>query len=59
MHTSAASYVDVELKAVGQQMNASNIAATFELPDYLKAKPSPSLLKREAKKNSNTQGLSL
>ena len=50
MHTSAASYVDVELKAVGQQMNASNIAATFELPDYLKAKPSPSLLKREAEK---------
>jgi hypothetical protein len=49
-HTSAASYVDVELKAVGQQMNASNIAATFELPDYLKAKPSPSLLKREAEK---------
>ena len=50
MHTSAASYVDVELKAVGQQVNASNIAATFELPDYLKVKPSPSLLKREAEK---------
>ena len=27
------------------------IAATFELPDYLKAQPSPSLLKREAEKN--------
>jgi hypothetical protein len=31
-------------------ITASNIAATFELPDYLKAKPSPSLLKREAEK---------
>ncbi len=29
----------------------SNIAATFELSDYLKTKPSPSLLKREAEKN--------
>ena len=57
-HTSAASYIDVELKAVGQKMTASNIAATFELPDYLRTKPSPSLLKREPKKNSNTQGLS-
>ena len=27
------------------------IAATFQLPDYLKAKPSPSLLKREAEKS--------
>jgi hypothetical protein len=50
MHTSAVSYVDVELKSVGHHINASNIAATFELPDYLKAKPSPSLLKREAEK---------
>jgi hypothetical protein len=49
-HTSAASYIDVELKAVGQKMTASNIAATFELPDYLRTKPSPSLLKREAEK---------
>ena len=47
-HTSAPSYADAELKAVGHQINASNIAATFELPDYL---PSPSLLKREAEKN--------
>ena len=31
-------------------MTVSNIAASFELPDYLKAKPSPSLLKREAEK---------
>jgi hypothetical protein len=51
MHTSAASYVDVELKAVGEQINASNIVTAFELPDYLKVKPSPSLLKREAEKN--------
>ena len=58
-HTSAASYIDVELKAVGEKMTASNIAATFELPDYLRNKPSPSLLKREAEKNSNTPGLSL
>jgi hypothetical protein len=36
---------------IGEQINSSNIAATFELPDYLKAKPSPSLLKREAEKN--------
>jgi hypothetical protein len=50
MHTSAPSYADAELKAVGEKINASNIAATFELPDYLKAKPSPSLLKREAEK---------
>src|SRR6185312_4528499 len=50
IHTTSASYADVELKSVGQQMNASNIAASFELPDYLKAKPSPSLLKREAEK---------
>jgi hypothetical protein len=40
------------LKSVGEQINASNIAAAFELPDYLKVKPSPSLLKREAEKNS-------
>ena len=50
-HTSAASYADAELKAVGHQINSSNIAATFELPDYLKVQPSPSLLKREAEKN--------
>ncbi len=41
----------VELKSVGEQINSSNIAATFELSDYLKTKPSPSLLKREAEKN--------
>ena len=50
-HTSSASYADTELKAVGHQINSSNIAATFELPDYLKVQPSPSLLKREAEKN--------
>ena len=50
-HTSAVSYADAELKAVGHQINSSNIAATFELPDYLKVQPSPSLLKREAEKN--------
>jgi len=51
VHTSSVSYVDAELKAVGQKINTSNIAATFELPDYLKVQPSPSLLKREAEKN--------
>jgi hypothetical protein len=51
MHTSSPSYAAVELKAVGEKINSSNITATFELPDYLKAKPSPSLLKREAEKN--------
>ena len=50
MHTTSPSYAEVELKSVGHQVTASNIAATFELPDYLKAKPSPSLLKREAEK---------
>jgi len=52
MHTTSASYIDTELKSVGQQVNAANIASAFELPDYLKAKPSPSLLSREANKNS-------
>ena len=51
MHTTTASYVDTELKSAGDKINVSNIAAAFELPDYLKAKPSPSLLKREAEKN--------
>jgi hypothetical protein len=51
MHTSAASYASAELKAVGQKITASSIAATFQVPDYLKATPSPSLLKREAEKN--------
>ena len=51
MHTASASYVDAELKAVGQKITSSNLAATFELPDYLKVQPSPSLLKREAEKN--------
>ena len=51
MHTTAASYIDVELKSVGQQVNAANIASVFELPDYLKVKPSPSLLTRETNKN--------
>ena len=51
MHTSSPSYVEAELKAVGEQINASNIAASFEVPDYLRVKPSPSLLKREAEKN--------
>ena len=50
MHTSAASYVQAELKSVGEKLTASNISATFELPDYLKATPSPSLLKREVEK---------
>ena len=51
MHISSPSYAAGELKSVGEQINSSNITATFELPDYLKAKPSPSLLKREAEKN--------
>ena len=46
----AASYVQAELKSVGEKLTASNISATFELPDYLKATPSPSLLKREVEK---------
>ena len=29
-HTSAASYADADLKAVGHQINSSNIAVTFE-----------------------------
>ena len=49
MHTSAASYANAELKSIGEKITASNIAATFQLPDYLKAKPS--LLKREAEKS--------
>jgi hypothetical protein len=51
MHTSAASYAQAELKAIGQKVTASNIAATFQLPDYLRANPSPSLQKREVEKN--------
>ena len=51
MHTSAATYMQAELKSVGEKTTASNIAATFQLPDYLKATPSPSLLKREVEKN--------
>ena len=51
MHTSAASYVGAEMKSIGEKINASNISATFELPDYLKTKPSPSLLKRQAEKS--------
>ena len=51
MHTSAATYIQAELKSVGEKATASNIAATFQLPDYLKATPSPSLLKREVEKN--------
>jgi hypothetical protein len=51
VHTSSPSYVGTELKAVSVKMTSSNIAATFELPDYLKVQPSPSLLKREAEKN--------
>ena len=51
MHTTAATYVDAELKSVGEKVTASSIAATFQVPDYLKVKPSPSLLKREAEKN--------
>ncbi len=31
VHTSSPSYADVELKSVGEQINAANIAATFEL----------------------------
>ena len=51
MHTSSPSYASAEIKAVGQTVNVANIAAAYELPDYLRAKPSPSLLKREAEKN--------
>jgi hypothetical protein len=51
MHTTAASYVSAELKSVAEKTTSSNIAATFLVPDYLKAKPSPSLLMREAEKN--------
>ena len=35
MHTSAASYVNAEMKSVGEKINASNIAATFQVPDTL------------------------
>ena len=51
MHTTCPSYAAAEVKAVGQKINASNIAAAFELPDYLKSTPSPSLLKKEVDKN--------
>ena len=51
MHTTAATYVEAEIKNVGQKVNVSNIASAYELPNYLKVKPSPSLLKREAEKN--------
>ena len=51
MHTTSSSYVGAELKAVGEKINSSSISATFQLPDYLKARPSPSMLKREAEKN--------
>jgi hypothetical protein len=50
MHTSAASYAQAELKSIGEKITASNVAATFQLPDYLRAKPSPSLQKREVEK---------
>ena len=51
MHTSSPSYANAELKAVGQVVNVANIAAAFELPDYLRTNPSPSLLEREVEKN--------
>ena len=51
MHTTAASYVGAEIKNVGQRVTSHNLAAAFELPDYAKASPSPSLLKREADKS--------
>jgi hypothetical protein len=51
MHTSAASYVQAELKSVGEKATASNLSATFHVPDYMKAAPSPSLLKKEVEKN--------
>ena len=35
---------------VGQKVNSSNLSSLFELPDYMRAAPSPSLLKREAEK---------
>ena len=31
--------------------SASNLSATFHVPDYLKSAPSPSLLKKEVEKN--------
>ena len=46
MHTTAASYVAAEIKNVGQKVTSHNLSAVFELPDYAKAAPSPSLLKR-------------
>ncbi len=45
MHRTAASYIAAEMKNVGQKVNS-----LFELPDYLKVAPSPSLQKREAEK---------
>ena len=51
MHTSCPSYASLEIKSAGQKVNVTNIAAAYELPDYLKTAPSPSLLKREAEKN--------
>ena len=50
MHTASPSYAAVEIKSVGQKINVNNIVAAYALPDYLRAKPSPSLLKREAEK---------
>jgi len=51
VHTTCPSYAAAEIKAVGQKVNVANIAAAYELPDYLKSTPSPSLLKREVDKN--------
>jgi hypothetical protein len=49
IQTSAASNVGSELKSVGQQVTSTS--TLFEIPDYVKAAPSPSLLKREAEKH--------
>ena len=51
MHTSCPSYASNEVKSVGQKINVSNIAASFELPDFLKSRPSPSLVWKEGEKN--------
>ena len=48
--TTAASYIAAEMKNVGQKVTSTNLSSLFDLPDYAKAAPSPSLLKKEAEK---------
>ena len=56
MHTTCPSYVNAEMKAIGQSLNVSNIAEAFALPDYLRQRPNPSLLKKEIGKVASTPG---